>query len=107
MNRRVDGVMTNHTLENLRRRFWGEDGENANADTTGASHCDVAIGYQTNDTGQRFIEVIGGNRGHWEGPNAHTVGSALIEVDAAGQITNPAAHNIFGFVNLVECEQVL
>jgi hypothetical protein len=107
MNRSFNGQLTTHSLEGLRRRFWGDDGENANADTTGAAHCDVAIGYQTDSNGQRFIEVIGGNRGHHSGPNAHTVGSALLEVDAAGQLTNPGAHNIFGFVKLIECEQVM
>jgi N-acetylmuramoyl-L-alanine amidase len=107
MNRRVDGAMTNHSLANLTRRFWGENGENEGAATTGSSHCDVAVGYQDDPGGQRYIEVIGGNRGNRGGPSAHTVGTALIEVDAAGQIVDPAAHDIFGIVKLIECDHAL
>lgn len=101
-NRRFQGHMTTHSLESLRRRFWGQHGENANVEPTGASHCDVATGYVTQND-RRYLEVIGGNTSHVTGPRANTVGTHHFEVDAQGRLVNPAAHHIFGFVVLTEC----
>lgn len=96
LNRRPSpgAAMSNYTYDGLRQRYW--DNGNQNVTPTGASHCDVAIGYQERD-GHRFLEVIGGNVGD-------TVASKLFEVDANGHILNPASHNIFGVVALLECQ---
>ena len=96
------GAMTQHTFANVRARFWGQNGENANAPINGSSHTEVAIGYRMNGA-QRMLETIGGNTGHVTGPAEHTVGTHLRQVDANNVITAPGP--IFAFIKIMECNR--
>ena len=92
-NRVVNGVMTNHSYESLRRRFWS--GGNQNTQPSGSSHCALVVG-QLEDRGRRFVETIGGNE-------RQSVRRQRIPVDQSGRIPNPRALNIFGMIKLIEC----
>lgn len=92
-NRVANGVMTTHSYDSLRRRFWL--GGNQNAQPFGSSHCSIVVG-STVIGGQRFVERIGGNE-------AGSVRLQRIPTDRHGGIPNPDAHNLFGMIKLVGC----
>jgi N-acetylmuramoyl-L-alanine amidase/GH25 family lysozyme M1 (1,4-beta-N-acetylmuramidase) len=101
-NRKVKGVMTTHSYESLKRAFWDKGRDTV--PPTGSSHSDVAIGYQDDDSGKRFMEVVGGNADDTtQTPHvSDTVGSKLIEVDAQGYLVSPGP--VFALIKLIECE---
>lgn len=94
-NRQVDGVMTTHSFENLRQRFWIT---NPTVAPTGSSHCALVLG-TVDQGGHRFLQTIGGNE-------THSVRlAATIPVEANGGLSNAtvAANHIFAMIKIMRC----
>lgn len=100
-NRRVNGAMTQHSYESLRRAFWL--GGNQNQVPLGSSHCSIVVGkVQRNQNW--FVQTIGGNEGApGSAGRGVTVGLREIPLDRFGGLPNPQAHNCFGIIKLIGC----
>jgi len=92
-NRQVRGTMTTHSYSSLRRDFWL--GGNQNRPVRGSSHCSVITAIVTRGD-SRFVQFIGGNEGN-------SVRRREIQLNQAGGISNPGAHNIFGMIKIIDC----
>jgi N-acetylmuramoyl-L-alanine amidase len=82
------------TYPSLKLQYW--DNGNDSKAPAGASHSDVAIGY--NDYGtSRKIELVGGNV-------SNTVGSTLAKVDEIGRLVDKGASgsNVYAVITLLE-----
>lgn len=102
-NRRVDGVMTPHSYESLRRRFWL--GGNQNLVPKGSSHCSIVVG-KVQRNGRSFLQMIGGNESTaGSGDRGVTVGLREIPLNNVGGISNFGAPPLHGFaiIKLIAC----
>jgi hypothetical protein len=100
-NRRVNGIMTQHSYASLRRAYWSDG--NQNRVPTGSSHCSIVVG-KVERNGEWFIQTIGGNESAaGSGDRGVTVGLREIPIDRFGGIPNPQARNIFGIIKLIGC----
>lgn len=101
-NRRVNGVMTNHSYVSLRNNFWLHG--NQNVPPTGSSHCSIVVG-TIERNGRRFVQTIGGNE---SAPGSGQRGVTVrlrenIPLNSSGGILNPRARNLFGIIKLLRC----
>ena len=100
-NRRVNGTMTHHSYDSLRRDYWL--GGNQNRVPTGSSHCSIVIG-KVERNRRWFIQTIGGNESAaGSAGRGVTVGLREIPLDRFGGLPDPHAHNIFGIIKLIGC----
>jgi hypothetical protein len=94
-NRRVNGVWTTHTYDNLRRDYW-ENGHQ-NVRPTGSSHAALVVAAGQDARG-RFVQTIGGNE-------SQSVMLRRVDLDASGGIPNAQARHIFGLIKMTGCNR--